>query len=59
MKYFLIGFWLFIFSISACSEEEIGEKPEVPENKNTIPDIYLLIGQSNMAGRAEIEIHSC
>jgi hypothetical protein len=56
MKYFLLGFLLFTLSNSACSEEEVGKNPEVPVNKNTNLEIYLLIGQSNMAGRAEIEI---
>jgi len=56
MKYFLIVFCLIIFSISACSEEKAGKNPEVQENKDTALDIYLVIGQSNMAGRAEIEI---
>ncbi len=49
----IVLFWLFTFSVSACIKEEPEKEQAVQANKNL--EIYLLIGQSNMAGRAEIE----
>lgn len=57
MKFLLIALLsLCTFSLSACNITGGEKDPVVPESKISNLEIYLLIGQSNMAGRAEIEI---
>jgi hypothetical protein len=50
-----ILFWLLPASLSACHLSGVEKEPEIQQEKITRLEIYLLIGQSNMAGRAEIE----
>ena len=58
LKYFkwVILLWLIPASLSACDKTEVEKEPESQPEQNTKLEIYLLIGQSNMAGRAEIEL---
>src|SRR5210317_1898849 len=48
---------LFPLLANGCNEGDLPleENPEKEESQAKDLDIYLLIGQSNMAGRAEIE----
>lgn len=50
MKYSTIAFFVLISAFLSCSGSS-GSKDGTPKDM----DIYLVIGQSNMAGRAEIE----
>lgn len=51
----IVFFWLLPSGLSACSKTNLEKEPVVQEVRNDKLEIYLLIGQSNMAGRAEIE----
>jgi hypothetical protein len=48
MKAYLCSAWILMISFSACSQE-----PQIPSKENF--HLYLLAGQSNMAGRGTVE----
>lgn len=56
---FMVLLFLLYFAFAACKSNRQMAKPNNDQKKVTTQldklDIYLLIGQSNMAGRAEIE----
>lgn len=56
----IIPFLCLAVSVYSCNKEEVSEKEKISVKKRPDKmDIYLFIGQSNMAGRAEIEIQDC
>ena len=55
IKYFLLIIFLFQVQQSAFGQVAVFEKEHIPKDVPQSMDIYLVIGQSNMAGRAEIK----
>ena len=51
---FILTLWRFLFLSQGTSNAFLNDNQPVKDQPKN-PDIYLLIGQSNMAGRAEIE----